>query len=106
MNLGITNARGEVIALLNDDAVAGENWVGGSAAELDRHGDVVAVIPKLLLAPRYAEIRFHDQPHWADGDPRPLGRRISSIDVRGVDQLAAVGPGIHPPETGPSGHPD
>ena len=106
-NLGVAQARGEIIALLNDDAVAGENWIDGSRAELERNGDIAAVIPKLLLARRYAEILFDDRPHWADGDPRPLGRRIFSITVGGTEQLpAAVGPGLHRPERGPAGQPN
>ncbi|HEV7861926.1 MAG TPA: glycosyltransferase family 2 protein [Acidimicrobiia bacterium] len=101
MNLGLSGVSGDVIALLNDDAVAGANWIETSRAALESAADVAAVVPKLLLAHPYAEIGFDDPPYYADGDPRPLGRCLHSITADGRDRLTgAVGPGLHAVETG------
>jgi GT2 family glycosyltransferase len=104
VNLGLGLATGDVVALLNDDAVPEANWIEISRAQLEPAADVAAVVPKLLLAHPYAEIRFDDAPHRVDGDPRPLGRCLFSLTVAGTDRLAeAVGPGLHRMETGPPG---
>jgi GT2 family glycosyltransferase len=105
VNLGLGSVAGEVIALLNDDAVAGSNWIDASRAELETAAEVAAVVPKLLLACPYGEIHFDDTPYFADGDPRPLGRCLYRLTVDGREQLAeAVGPGLHDLETAPAGH--
>jgi GT2 family glycosyltransferase len=106
VNLGLTSVTGDVIGLLNDDAVAGPNWIDASRAELESAPDVAAVVPKLLLAHPYAEIRFDDASYFADGDPRPLGRCLHSVTAAGHDRLTeAIGPGLHRLETGPPGPP-
>jgi GT2 family glycosyltransferase len=104
VNLGLASVGGDVVALLNDDAVAGSNWIEASRAELEPAPEVAAVVPKLLLAHPYGEIHFDDAPSFAEGDPRPLGRCLLSLTVDGREQLAgAVGPGLHRLETGPPG---
>ena len=95
VNLGLSLARGDVIALLNDDAVAEGNWIEASLTQLEAAG-VAAVVPKLLLAHPYAEIRLDDVPYRVDGDPRPLGRRLHSLTVDGSDRLGGCA------RTGPS----
>lgn len=94
-NAGIAQARGEIIALLNDDAVAGQDWIAASSALL-RDPTIAAVGPKVLLSGRYLEIVLDDEVHHAPGDPRPLGRCISSATLGQADVLGALlGPGIH-----------
>ncbi|MGH9891525.1 MAG: glycosyltransferase family 2 protein, partial [bacterium] len=106
VNLGLRHATGDVVAVLNDDAVAEPKWIEVSIAQLEAAAGTAAVAPKLLLARPYAEIRFDDPPHRVDGDPRPLGRCLSSITAAGIDHLReALGPGLHPLETGPPGPP-
>src|SRR5205823_4662347 len=46
VNVGLRHARGDVIAMLNDDAIAGKGWLPAAAAVLD-DPDVAAVCPKL-----------------------------------------------------------
>jgi N-acetylglucosaminyl-diphospho-decaprenol L-rhamnosyltransferase len=105
VNLGLGVATGDVVALLNDDAVAESNWIAASLAHLQSAGGVAAVVPKLLLAGSYAEIRLDDIPRRVERDHRPLGRRLYSLTVGGVDRLAeAVGPGLHPLETDQQEH--
>lgn len=71
VNLGVRNATGDLIGLLNDDAVADGNWIGSAAALLGDAG-VAAVTPKVLLTQRYAELRL-------DGKPRDV--RVGGQDV-------------------------
>jgi GT2 family glycosyltransferase len=104
VNLGLTSVTGDVIGLLNDDAFAEANWIEASRTKLESAPDVAAVVPKLLLARPYGEIRFDDDCHFAAGDPRPLGRCLYSITAAGHDRLAeAVGSGLHRLEAAPPG---
>ena len=102
VNAGVASARGEVVALLNDDAVAGPSWLDSSERVLAA-GDVAAVAPRILLARRFAEVVLDDEDHWATGDDRPLGRRLTSAVLDGREVLdELVGPGVHQLEEGPS----
>lgn len=106
VNLGLTQVTGDVIGLLNDDAFAAANWLDASRAALEAAADVAAVVPKLLRSEPFGEIGFPDAAHFADGDPRPLGRCLFTMTAAGSDRLAeAVGPGLHRLETGPPGPP-
>lgn len=100
VNAGARVARGEVVALLNDDAMAEPGWLKSAEAVLADPG-VAAVAPKLVFALPHAELRFDDEPKRVGADPRPLGRRLGSAAVAGADVLAAlVGPGVHALEHG------
>ena len=104
VNAGVAACRGEIVALLNDDAFAEPDWLKRSAVALD--DDVAAVSAKLLFQQRYVEIRLDDEPHYDPPDPRPLGRHLVSLTVNGEDVLAeALGAGIHRLEEGPPGPP-
>lgn len=100
VNAGVAAAGGDVVALLNDDAMAEPGWLASAAAAL---GDptVGVVAPKLVFALPYAEVRFDDEPRHIGGDARPLGRAIRSATVDGRDVLERlVGPGVHRTERG------
>jgi GT2 family glycosyltransferase len=102
-NLGMEAANGDVVALLNDDAMADPGWLA-TAAEVLGDDSVAAVAPKTLFAAPHLEVRFDDEPHWAPGDPRPLGRCLYRVTLEGRDVLPAlVGPGIHGRESGRQG---
>lgn len=93
--VGLTEARGEVIALLNDDAIAGAHWLTAATRVLNDPA-VAAVTPKVVLAGRFAEVRLEDETWFAPGDPRPLGRQLRSITVDGAEVLdRALGAGLH-----------
>jgi N-acetylglucosaminyl-diphospho-decaprenol L-rhamnosyltransferase len=95
VNAGVRACRGEAVALLNDDAVAGPGWLSSATAALSDES-VAAVGPKLLLSARFREIRFPDEEWYAPGDERPLGRQIRSVTVNGAELIeAASGPGLH-----------
>ena len=57
MNAGLEAATGEIVALLNDDAIAEPGWLDSAVAELESPA-VGAVSPKLRLASRYVEARY------------------------------------------------
>ncbi|MGI8685936.1 MAG: glycosyltransferase family 2 protein [Acidimicrobiales bacterium] len=100
VNAGVAAATGDVVALLNDDAMADPGWLASAAAALSG-SDVGAVAPKLVFALPFAEVRFDDEPRRIGGDARPLGRAIRTATVGGVDVLERlVGPGVHAVEDG------
>ena len=104
VNAGLAACRGEIVALLNDDAFAEPDWLKRSTAALE--DDVAAVAGKLLFERRYITIRLDDEPQYVPPDPRPLARYVVSLTVNGQDVLAeALGPGIHRLEQGPPGPP-
>jgi len=102
VNLGLGHARGDIVALLNDDAVAGPRWLAAATEVLD-DPTVAAVTPKVRLSGWWREVVL-DDPEWhAPGDARPLGRQVRTVTVAGRDVLAAVaGAGIHQLEADPA----
>lgn len=100
-NAGAAHAKGDVIAFLNDDARAGERWLASASSVLE-DPTVGAVGPKIVLTGRYLEIFLDDETWWADGDARPLGRRLMTATLGGRDVLPyLVGDGVHRLETDP-----
>ena len=100
---GLAEATGDVVAVLNDDAVAGPGWLT-SASSLLADRSVGAVTPKVRLAGWYREVHLDDQEWFAPGDARPLGRRLLRLEAGGEDVLAAaVGAGLHDLESAPGG---
>jgi GT2 family glycosyltransferase len=95
VNLGARSAKGDLLALLNDDAVASPRWLAAAAATLE-DSSVAAVGPKLVLTGSYREIIFDEEEWRAPGDARPLGHQVRSVRVNGTEVLGDVtGPGIH-----------
>jgi GT2 family glycosyltransferase len=104
INLGARSATGDVLALLNDDAIAGPDWLAGAARVLS-DPSVAVVGPKVVLASRYREIVYPDHDWRAPGDDRPLGRQVRSVQVNGVELLErAAGPGLHRLESDANGN--
>ena len=105
VNAGLSVCRGEVVALLNDDAFAEADWLERSVAVLAEPG-IAAVTPKLLFVRRYLEIHLDQPPRFAPPDGRPLGQQVFALAVDGADVLAdAWGPGIHELEAPPGSDP-
>ncbi|HEV3363889.1 MAG TPA: glycosyltransferase family 2 protein [Acidimicrobiia bacterium] len=96
VNAGLRQARGDVVALLNDDAVADPKWLAASAGAL-ADPTVAAVGPKITFLRPCLEVRIDDEPKVFPPDLRPLGRQLRRIEVGGVevplDSLS--GPGVH-----------
>jgi GT2 family glycosyltransferase len=100
---GLQAARGDLVALLNDDATAGDGWPQ-SAASLLEDPSIGAVTPKVVFAGEFAEIVLDDEAWYAPRDRRALGRQVRSITVGGEEVLArAVGAGLHELEEGDGG---
>ena len=103
VNLGVGAATGDVLALLNDDAVAGPTWLVEAAKAL-ADPTVAVVGPKVVLWRRYREVVLPDEEWRAPGDDRPLGRQVRSVLVNGAELLtSAAGPGLHRLEGGAPG---
>jgi N-acetylglucosaminyl-diphospho-decaprenol L-rhamnosyltransferase len=100
VNLGIGQAHGELVALLNDDAVAGPGWLDAAEAVL-ADPTVAAVTPKVVLDGLFAEVVLDDDPWYHPGDHRPLGRLLHSVTL-GSDEVLErlVGAGVHSLEEG------
>ncbi len=95
VNLGISRAGGEYVALLNDDAVAGPHWLEAARAVL-ADATVAAVTPKVVLDGLFAEVILEDDPWFAPGDHRPLGRLLRSVTVGGDEVLPSLlGAGVY-----------
>ena len=95
VNLGLRAARGELIGVLNDDATARPGWLE-SAARLLADPSIAAVTPKVLLDGKYGEVRLEDEPWFAPGDARTLGRQLTSVTVNGTEVLdRLIGAGVH-----------
>ena len=100
VNAGLRAAGGDVVALLNDDAMAEPGWLP-SAEKALADATVAVVAPKLVFALPYAEVRFDDEPRRVGADPRPLGRALRTATIAGTDVLERlVGPGVHGLEHG------
>jgi GT2 family glycosyltransferase len=98
VDLGLRHTHGDIIALLNDDAVAGPHWIDAARAALADPA-VAAVTPKVVLDGEFAEIILDDEPWQAPGDARPLGRQLHSVTVGTVEVLEDVrGAGVYDTE--------
>jgi N-acetylglucosaminyl-diphospho-decaprenol L-rhamnosyltransferase len=100
VNAGVGVATGDVVALLNDDAMAEPGWIESAEAAL-ADPSVGVVAPKLVFALPYAELRYDDEPRRIGTDDRSLGRALRTATLDGSDVLSSlVGPGVHRLEEG------
>ncbi len=100
VNLGLRHVRGEIVGLLNDDAVAGPGWLDAARSVL---GDptIAAVTPKVVLDATFAEIVLDDEAWFSPGDSRPLGRLLRSVTIGGREVLEGLlGAGVYDTERG------
>lgn len=96
VNVGAEVATGELIAMVNDDAVAEPGWLDAAESALDADPALAAVGPTVLLAGRFLEVVLDDEPWFAPGDGRPLGRRVVSVQLDGEELLdRCLGDGLH-----------
>jgi GT2 family glycosyltransferase len=99
-NQGIRQTTGDVVALLNDDAVADPAWLD-AAEEALSDPSVGAVTPKVLLEGWYGQLLTTERAWYAPSDSRPLGHQLTSVRQAGVEMLdRLVGPGVHRLESG------
>ena len=101
--LALPQARGDLVAVLNDDAVARPGWLGSAAGILEDPA-VGAVTPKVVLRGQYRQVVVDGEEWFAPGDSRPLGRQVASITADGREVLTVcVGAGLHDVERSPEG---
>ena len=96
VNAGLRSASGDLVALLNDDAVAKSGWLTSATSALS-DTSVAAVGPKILFPWPYAEISLDEEPHFDPPDPRPLGRFVQRVSVDGINVPleSLLGPGLY-----------
>lgn len=75
-NLGFSQARGQYIALINNDAIPEPQWLESLVHELEQGPDIAAVTSKVLFLCPYLAVRFRIAP------PEPGSPRVS--DTAGV----------------------
>ena len=94
VNAALPRATGDLVALLNDDAVAGSGWLD-SAADVLRDPTVAAVGPKIVFDGLYAQVDLPDGPLRAAGSERWIGRLLETVEVDGVEVLPRVVGGLY-----------
>jgi GT2 family glycosyltransferase len=101
-NLGIrAPGRFDHVALINNDATVDPGWLSPLVDELDRHPDVGAACPKLLIDGQFQEIAVEvPGAGRLGGDPRTLGVRVTAarFDGRRDDSRLAFDEGFYVPE--------
>jgi GT2 family glycosyltransferase len=104
-NVGIHETSGEVVGFLHDDTVAAEQWVATASRLLD-DPTIGAVAPRVVRRGRFLQVSLRDEPTFADGNSRPLGRQINEAKLGGQDVLPLLtGPGIYEVERAHNGTP-
>ena len=61
-NIGIRKAKGEFVALLNNDCVVEENWLREMVKTATKGKEIFAVNSKILLYPKFINIKFNIGP--------------------------------------------
>jgi GT2 family glycosyltransferase len=96
-NLGIETARGDYIALLNSDAVAGEQWLAESLKAFRRDAHIAAVVPKIYRASESSVIEcagaeFNNLGHnWTRGfNEQDRGQFDEAMEVAALTACAVV----------------
>lgn len=88
MNLALTDLDGvDFVALVNNDAVPARDWLHPLVTALRAEEDLGAACPKIVLMPRFVEVRLDvSRLHRPGGlDPRTLGVMIRGLMVNGRD---------------------
>lgn len=82
VNLGLQRATGDIIGLLNDDAIADKNWLT-AASDVLAQTDVAAVTPKVLLETPFAEVWVNRPPKRVELD----GADVTAETFAGTGRL-------------------
>ena len=107
-NLALRDLTGiDFVGLVNNDAFVTRGYLRPLVAELESADDIGAVCPKILLAPRFRDLRITAEGWNAPGDGRVLGVRVSGIRVNGVDveKATVYADGLWAPERGNAAEP-
>ena len=103
-NLGLEHARGDLIALLNNDAFAHPHWMNALVEGLESRPEAAVASSKILFLKRSIEIELASGTFWpADvmesTDTRELGVRVLGAALPPeVEGEVEYGEGFYPPE--------
>jgi GT2 family glycosyltransferase len=102
-NLGLRDLDGlDYVGLVNNDAFVTPGYLQPLVDALRSDVRVGAACPKILLDPRFLDLRFHSPTLRPADDGRDLGVRVSGLRVAGVERSrdALFVEGFHPRERG------
>lgn len=87
-NLSMRDLDGfDYVALMNNDTTVDPSWLDELVDTLEALPDHGAACPKMVLAPKFVEIRVESPTSRPGrGDDRDLGVRLSGVEVGGVDR--------------------
>lgn len=87
-NLSLGDLDGvDYVALMNNDTTVDPAWLGELVDTLETLPGYGAACPKMVLAPRFVEVRVESPTHRPGrGDERDLGVRSSGVEVGGTDR--------------------
>ncbi|HSJ19504.1 MAG TPA: glycosyltransferase family 2 protein [Nocardioidaceae bacterium] len=97
--------RVDYVGLVNNDAFAEPDYLKPLVAALADDPALGAACPKILLAPRFVDLKLGVPTHRVPGDDRDLGLKLSGLEVGGADRTKDAGfaEGWYPPEPGGDG---
>lgn len=107
-NLALRDLDGvDYVGLVNNDAFAEPGYLRPLVAALEADPTLGAVCPRILLAPRFLDLRLRTAGFQPPGDGRVLGVRVSGLRVGDVDVDRAAGfaEGFFHPEQGGTAEP-
>jgi GT2 family glycosyltransferase len=86
-NLGLRDLDDvDFVGLVNNDAFAEPDFLPPLIETLDSDERIGAACPRIVLAPRFLDVRFTSPTEHVPGDGRPLGVRLSGVEVDGKDR--------------------
>lgn len=87
-NLALRDLAGiDYVALMNNDTTVAPDWLDRLVDSLESRHDCGAACPKMVLAPRFVELRIDCSAKVPGrGDARSLGVRVSGVEVAGTDR--------------------
>jgi GT2 family glycosyltransferase len=92
----------DFVGLINNDAFVEPGYLEPLVDALLHDEELGAVCPKIVLAPRFADVCITSVPWSVPGDPRPLGVRVNGVEVSGTARWrdAHLVDGLHAEEQG------
>jgi GT2 family glycosyltransferase len=107
-NLALRDLDGvDFAGLINNDAFADPGYLQPLVAALEADPGLGAACPRILLAPRFVDLRIASPGYQPPGDGRILGVRLSGVRVASedADRAAVYADGFWAPERGGPGEP-
>ena len=106
-NLALRDLDGiDYVGLVNNDAFAEPGYLQPLVDALESDEGLGAACPKILLEPRFVDVRLRAPTHRPTRDDRDLGVRLMALEVDGRERWreALFAEGWYPPEGGAGGH--